>query len=231
MPLPFSSFVPSPFPLPQTRARNSLDDVFRSFYAYNPKLVINRPKFHAFVHLLTDIRRFGPAKFISNEWSESFNRPVRDALQNTNRLFPSRDLASHFGDVERALFLFRGGIWRTAEGEERQAGRRILEDFEDGVLRKLMGYGKRDEALPGAFPSSFSFLFRLIPPFLQQPSPIPPSAPGFPMSRLTRLPSRTNLNLISSTLSFLHLPSLSLSQRQLSATPQLFALLSAVQHA
>lgn len=81
----------------------------------SPNLLVTKPKFHILCHLPFHIRRFGPAILFSTERYESFNRVFRLCSIYSNRLAPSRDIATTFADLERCRHIMTGGFWHDAQ--------------------------------------------------------------------------------------------------------------------
>ena len=69
----------------------------------------NKPKFHFLLHLPSHIRRFGPAVLFATESFESFNAVIRAKSVHSNRLAPSRDIASAFTHNNHVRHLLSSG--------------------------------------------------------------------------------------------------------------------------
>ncbi|KAI0365437.1 hypothetical protein BV20DRAFT_931704, partial [Pilatotrama ljubarskyi] len=69
----------------------------------------NKPKFHLFVHLLTHIQRFGPARLCATETFESYNLVIRLRSINSNKHAPSLDIARSFSHLHAVRHLVSGG--------------------------------------------------------------------------------------------------------------------------
>ncbi|KAG8774581.1 hypothetical protein FRC12_001905 [Ceratobasidium sp. 428] len=77
----------------------------------SPSILISKPKFHFLVHLPLYIKRFGPAILFSTERFEAFNAVFRGASIYSNRLAPSRDIATTFAGLDYLRHIATGGYW------------------------------------------------------------------------------------------------------------------------
>jgi hypothetical protein len=84
----------------------------------------NKPKFHYLLHLPAHIRRFGPALLFATESFESFNAVIRAKSVHSNRLAPSRDIATAFAHNNRVRHLLSGGqhFFRDSELSQKYVG-------------------------------------------------------------------------------------------------------------
>ncbi|KAI9102781.1 hypothetical protein DFS34DRAFT_674335 [Phlyctochytrium arcticum] len=73
--------------------------------------IFSRRKYHALVHIIEDIRRFGPPRLYASEKFESFNPIVRNQLNHTNRHSPSKDVSIRFARFRTVCHLISGGYW------------------------------------------------------------------------------------------------------------------------
>jgi hypothetical protein len=82
----------------------------------------NKPKFHILLHIIEDIRRFGPAILFATEGFEAFNAVIRNKSIHSNRQAPSRDIARAFAHGSRIRHLLSGG--RPLSHPSKNAARR-----------------------------------------------------------------------------------------------------------
>ncbi|KAI0259241.1 hypothetical protein BC834DRAFT_833886, partial [Gloeopeniophorella convolvens] len=80
----------------------------------------NKPKFHVLLHLPAHIRRFGPAILFATEAFESFNAVIRAKSVHSNRLAPSRDIATAFAHNNRVRHLLSGARHPFRDSEQSQ---------------------------------------------------------------------------------------------------------------
>lgn len=66
----------------------------------DPACILVKPKLHILVHLISHIRRFGPAPLFSTEIFECFNAVLRTCSVLSNHHAPSRDIAIAMSDME-----------------------------------------------------------------------------------------------------------------------------------
>ncbi|OAV89965.1 hypothetical protein PTTG_28472 [Puccinia triticina 1-1 BBBD Race 1] len=102
----------------------------------------NKPKFHHLLHLPESIRRYGPASLFATEKFESFNGVIRNASIHSNRLSPSRDIATSFNNYNIIRLLLSGAILFDHEHQRYfQASPEIRALFENNqFIQKAMGY-------------------------------------------------------------------------------------------
>ncbi|OAV87872.1 hypothetical protein PTTG_29251 [Puccinia triticina 1-1 BBBD Race 1] len=102
----------------------------------------NKPKFHHLLHLPGSIRRYGPASLFETEKFESFNGVIRNASIHSNRLSPSRDIATSFNNYNIIRLLLSGAILFDHEHQRYfQASPEIRALFENNqFIQKAMGY-------------------------------------------------------------------------------------------
>ncbi|KAL7285971.1 hypothetical protein ACG7TL_001086 [Trametes sanguinea] len=78
----------------------------------------NKTKFHLFVHLLTHIRRFGPAIQFATETFESYNLVIRLRSVNSNKHAPSVDIARSFSHLHAIRHLAGAGVLSLVQDRE-----------------------------------------------------------------------------------------------------------------
>lgn len=105
----------------------------------SPGLLVSKPKFHILCHLPYHIRRFGPALLFSTERYESFNRIFRLCSIYSNRLAPSRDIATTFADLERCRHIMTGGYWLdTQRGQWVCASEKVRQHLKKNTREALL---------------------------------------------------------------------------------------------
>ncbi|KAI9103867.1 hypothetical protein DFS34DRAFT_668125 [Phlyctochytrium arcticum] len=92
--------------------------------------IFSRCKYHALVHLVEDIRRFGPPRVYASEKFESFNPLVRCQLNHTNCHAPSKDVVIRFAQFRTVRHIISGGFWEEISSYI-NAGRKVLDLFQD----------------------------------------------------------------------------------------------------
>lgn len=119
----------------------------------------NKPKFHIFLHLVSHIRRFGPAILFATEAFESFNAVIRAKSVHSNCHAPSRDIARAFAQGNRIRHLMSGGLF-LSEGHDRSHAsgwravgpgpRRLVNDLSGTIVLHYLGLKGKREAPRGA---------------------------------------------------------------------------------
>lgn len=117
----------------------------------SPGLLVSKPKFHILSHLPFHIWRFGPALLFSTERYESFNCIFRLCSINSNRLAPSRDIATTFADLERCRHIMTGGYWLdTQRGQWVCASAKVREHLKKNAREaSLLGVSAPNPPRPG----------------------------------------------------------------------------------
>ncbi|KZV84010.1 hypothetical protein EXIGLDRAFT_807538 [Exidia glandulosa HHB12029] len=90
-----------------------IDNVLDAFTSMDPRKITQKQKLHVLLHLVRDIRRFGPAIRFSTEVFEAFNSVFRMSSVLSNRQAPSRDIAQKLASIERVKHIASGGYWST----------------------------------------------------------------------------------------------------------------------
>jgi hypothetical protein len=72
---------------------------------------LHKLKFHLLMHIIEDIKQFGPAVNFSSETSESYNKFVRKNIASSNYKNVERDLAIKFGREFIHKHIIKGGYW------------------------------------------------------------------------------------------------------------------------
>jgi hypothetical protein len=117
---------------------------------------VNKPKVHMLLHLVESIRRFGPASLFATEKFESYNGVLRQASIHSNRLAPSRDLATTFDNFSSLKFLVSGGVIHHDGNNSTSTASKNVQDIFLGnpVIQRAMGYNSHTARPPSveAFP-------------------------------------------------------------------------------
>ncbi|PLW16113.1 hypothetical protein PCASD_19404 [Puccinia coronata f. sp. avenae] len=102
------------------------------------------------------IRRFGPASLFATEKFESYNGVLRQASIHSNRLAPSRDLATTFDNFSSLKFLVSGGVIHHDGNNSTSTASKNVQDIFLGnpVIQRAMGYNSHTARPPSveAFP-------------------------------------------------------------------------------
>ncbi|PLW13751.1 hypothetical protein PCANC_17890 [Puccinia coronata f. sp. avenae] len=102
------------------------------------------------------IRRFGPASLFATEKFESYNGVLRQASIHSNRLVPSRDLATTFDNFSSLKFLVSGGVIHHDGNNSTSTASKNVQDIFLGnpVIQRAMGYNSHTARPPSveAFP-------------------------------------------------------------------------------
>lgn len=117
----------------------------------SPSILLTKPKFHFLVHLPAYIERFGPAILFSTERYESYNAVFRAASIFSNRMAPSRDIASCFANMDRVKHTVTGGWWKDIRTSKwTHASVSILRHVQDHPEHaKLIGLSSKEARTPG----------------------------------------------------------------------------------
>jgi hypothetical protein len=110
---------------------------------FDPAQVFRKGKFHVLIHIIANIRRFGPAPLFSVEASESNNIVIRAQSINSNRQAPSRDIAMGMDRMGLVKFVCSGGVWRNPQGKILCMGAKAKQALEDDPSW-LRGLGFKD---------------------------------------------------------------------------------------
>ncbi|KAI9092383.1 hypothetical protein DFS34DRAFT_575283 [Phlyctochytrium arcticum] len=100
--------------------------------------IFSRRKYHALVHIIEDIRRFGPPRLYASEKFESFNPIVRNQLNHTNRHSPSKDVSIRFARFRTIRHLISGGYWEE-NASWVNAGPNVQNLSRDETVRSVLG--------------------------------------------------------------------------------------------
>ncbi|EJD42815.1 hypothetical protein AURDEDRAFT_67175 [Auricularia subglabra TFB-10046 SS5] len=88
-----------------------IKNVLAAYAQIDPLRILEKVKIHLLVHLVHDIRRFGPAIRFSTEIFECFNAIFRMCSVLSNHLAPSRDIALSIARMDRLKHIVSGGFW------------------------------------------------------------------------------------------------------------------------
>ncbi|THV00698.1 hypothetical protein K435DRAFT_793900 [Dendrothele bispora CBS 962.96] len=115
---------------------NALD----AFAAIDPSKITKKVKLHLLPHLVSDIRRFGPAVRNSTEVFECFNAIFRMCSIYSNHQAPSRDIARKFASMSRMKHIISGGFWLEG-GKWIQASLQVRQVImSDPVVQRHLGW-------------------------------------------------------------------------------------------
>ena len=95
---------------------------------------------HILLHIVEDIRRFGPAVWLSTEVFESYNGVFRACSVLSNHQAPSRDIAFKMAQMECFKHIASGGRWKE-EGVWDHAGQGVLSFIQDNdIIQDYLGW-------------------------------------------------------------------------------------------
>ncbi|KAF7354451.1 hypothetical protein MVEN_01134200 [Mycena venus] len=105
----------------------------------------NKPKFHLFVHIPEQIRRFGPLILYATESFESYNLVIRLRSIHSTKHAPSLDIGTAFSHLHAIRHLVSGSyVHRDTNGNfiaPRQAGLEVLALLNDEEFLAFMSMG------------------------------------------------------------------------------------------
>ncbi|KAI9103887.1 hypothetical protein DFS34DRAFT_645962 [Phlyctochytrium arcticum] len=111
--------------------------------------IFSRRRYHALVHIIEDIGRFGPPRLYASEKFESFNPIVRNKLNHTNRHSPSKDVSIRFAWFRTIRHLISGGCWEE-NASWVNAGPNVQNLFRDETVRSVLGLSSSQDETPKA---------------------------------------------------------------------------------
>ncbi|KAF7317051.1 FAD-binding-3 domain-containing protein [Mycena chlorophos] len=122
--------------------KTAIANLLDAFDAVDPLRILVKIKLHLLAHLPDDIRRFGPAIRFATEIFESCNAIFRACSVRSNRLSPSRDIATKFAAIERVRHMLCGGCWYEPKRKIWvQAGQAVLALLhEEPVFQRHLGW-------------------------------------------------------------------------------------------
>lgn len=91
-----------------------------------PSIIATKSKLHFLSHIVSYIRRFGPAILFSAERFESFHKVWRTTAILSNRCSPSYDSARRFMHLERLKHIATGGFWKDIKTQQWVHGSKLL---------------------------------------------------------------------------------------------------------
>ncbi|KIJ29485.1 hypothetical protein M422DRAFT_188436, partial [Sphaerobolus stellatus SS14] len=80
--------------------KKEIDIILDAMAVVDPSQIIQKPKFHILLHIVEDIRRFGPAILFSTKIFECFNAVFRMCSVLSNHQAPSHDIALKFAELD-----------------------------------------------------------------------------------------------------------------------------------
>ncbi|KAI9104014.1 hypothetical protein DFS34DRAFT_590427 [Phlyctochytrium arcticum] len=111
--------------------------------------IFSRRKDHALVHIIEDIRRFGPPRLYASEKFEIINPIVRNQLNHTNRHSPSKDVFIRFARFQTIRHLIGGGYWEE-NASWVNAGQNVQNLFRNETVRSVLGLLSSQDETPKA---------------------------------------------------------------------------------
>ncbi|KAJ3287893.1 hypothetical protein HK104_008416, partial [Borealophlyctis nickersoniae] len=124
----------------------AIDDFLESIVIVNFDWLL-KPKFHLLRHPPLCVRRFGPAILFAAESFEKFNSVIRQRGVNSNRMSPSRYIATSFAIDKRLRHIMSGGWYTSERGQQnmRQAGAKVTDILQRPEIQDLLGMQPVDE--------------------------------------------------------------------------------------
>lgn len=112
-----------------------LGNVLDAFGNIDPARIIVKEKLQVLVHVLDDIKRFGPPPRYSSETFECFNGVFRLSSVHSNHQAPSRDIAQKMAGIECVRHIATGGYWWDEDNAQWvRAGDEVLALFRESPL-------------------------------------------------------------------------------------------------
>ncbi len=128
-----------------------IGNVLDAFGDVDPAKILIKVKLHLLPHLISDIRRFGPAIRFSTEVFECYNAVFRLCSIYSNHQAPSRDIALKFSSMDRIKHMLSGGYyWSEKDQRWIQAGTSILGLLHsEPVIQRHLGWVAPVKLTPG----------------------------------------------------------------------------------
>ncbi|EIM79308.1 uncharacterized protein STEHIDRAFT_69687, partial [Stereum hirsutum FP-91666 SS1] len=118
--------------------------------AIDPAKIIVKSKCHILLHIVDDIRRFGPAILFSTEIFECYNAIFRYCSIMSNHRAPSRDIAVSFSGLGRVKHIHSGGWWKSENGHWTRAGPGVRQLFlKNKAIQEWLGWMDLGRIIPG----------------------------------------------------------------------------------
>lgn len=111
-----------------------IGNVLDAFGNIDPARIIVKEKLQVLIHVVDDIRRFGPPPRYSSETFECFNGVFRLSSVHSNHQAPSRDIALKMSWIDCVRHIATGGYWEDADGNLVRAGDEVLAIFRESPL-------------------------------------------------------------------------------------------------
>ncbi|KAJ6528118.1 hypothetical protein B0H19DRAFT_1214630 [Mycena capillaripes] len=129
----------------------AIDNVLDRWAIVGPTKITQKYKLHAFPHLPSAVRRFGPSVLFATEIFECWNTVFRLCSVLSNHQAPSLDIATTLADMERFKHQVSGGWWKPVDGHWTQAGCKI-QTFLTGnkQLQRRIGWTSHDAYKAGS---------------------------------------------------------------------------------
>ncbi|OJT12654.1 hypothetical protein TRAPUB_10797 [Trametes pubescens] len=109
----------------------NLHDVFANI---DPARIIVKEKLQVLIHVVDDIKHFGPPPRVSSETFECFNGVFRLSSVHSNHQAPSHDIAVKMAGIECVRHIVTGGYWPDEHGKMICAGDNVLSTFRQSPL-------------------------------------------------------------------------------------------------
>ncbi|SJL18296.1 uncharacterized protein ARMOST_21882 [Armillaria ostoyae] len=128
-----------------------IGNVLDAFGDVDPSKILIKIKLHLLPHLLSDIRRFGPAIRNSTEVFECYNAIFRLCSIYSNHQAPSRDIALKFCGMDRLRHMISGGYyWSDGDKKWVQAGKSVLDILHSKpIIQRHLGWVAPTKLTPG----------------------------------------------------------------------------------
>ncbi|KAK0243536.1 hypothetical protein EDD85DRAFT_919320 [Armillaria nabsnona] len=119
-----------------------IGNVLDAFGDVDPAKILIKIKLHLLLHLISDIRRFGPAIHFSTEVFECYNVVFRLCSIYSNHQAPSRDIALKFSSMDRIKHMLSGRYyWSEKDKRWIQAGKSVLNLLHsEPVIQRHLGW-------------------------------------------------------------------------------------------
>lgn len=129
--------------------QTGIDNMLDIWTILDPSRIIEKPKFHVFTHLPSQIRRFGPPILYATEVFEAWNSVFRACSILSNHQAPSHDITTELAGMERLKHLVSGGWWEE-DGKYLQAGEGVWEVFNSNAdFQRRLGWVSGQQLSPG----------------------------------------------------------------------------------
>ncbi|KAL0954389.1 hypothetical protein HGRIS_003373 [Hohenbuehelia grisea] len=126
-----------------------IGNVLDAFAAVDPAKILVKIKLHFLPHLISDIRRWGPAIRNSTEIFECYNAIFRFCSVFSNHQAPSRDIANKFASMDRVKHILSGGYWKK-DGKWVNTSENVKAVLRDEpIIQRHLGWAQSPEIQSG----------------------------------------------------------------------------------